>query len=427
MSIRRLLLALLAVHSPVAAMGQTVAVRADRMLDVEAGRMVADAAVLVEDGRIAAVNPEAVPEGTEVVDLGEMTLLPGLIDVNVHLNAPCPVHQPVDPGSPPQSQSLKTLCMLVNARRALFAGFTTLRALGDPAFYPEVAYASLATASDRGWVDIPHIVPGALLFRADAIPPPLRDGPIPPGPQLGVVATVSDMREAVQHKVRQGATVIKVRATGGFAPPSEQTYSAEELRAVVEEAERLGVPVTAHAHGAASIEAAVRAGAHSIVHGTYVDEEGIELMVEHGAWLIPTAEAADQLPPGFENMDPDRQEAFEHMAAEGLPRHRRALEAGVKFAFGSDAPVLPHGENAREFRALIARGMSPLEAIRTATVRSAELLGLDDRGRIAEGALADLVAVPGDPLEDPSVLRDVRFVMKAGRVYKRPGNDGSER
>lgn len=271
-------------------------------------------------------------------------------------------------------------------------------------------------------------MPGTLLFRADALPPPLRDGPIPPGPELGIGATGSGMTEAVRHKVRQGATGIKVRATGGFVPPSEQTYSVEELRAVVEEAERLGVPVTAHAHGAAGIRAAVRAGVHSIVHGTYIDEEGIELMVENGTWLIPTGEIADR-PPVLEQPEQAgsrRVEGARHMQKDGLPRHRRALEAGVKFAFGTDAPVLPHGENAREFRALIARGMSPLEAIRTATVRSAELLGRDDRGRIAEGLQADLIAVPGDPLEDPGVLRDVRFVMKAGRVYERPDNEVDE-
>lgn len=394
----------------------TIVLRAERLLDVVEGRMATDAAVVVRGKHIAAVDPERLPAEAEVIDLGDMTLLPGLIDVNTHPVAPCPVDEPPDRSAWKRSFSLKTFCARVNARKALRAGFTTVRALNNRSTYPELIYPALATASERGWVEAPHVVPGAMvLSRADALPPGL---PIPPGPTFGAADGVSEVVAAVRHRVDQGAKVIKVRATAGFTTPDVLTYSDKELRAIVAEAERLGVPVTAHAHGAPGIKAAVRAGVNSIVHGTFIDDEGIELMVEHGTWLIPTAEAADQIPPGFEHMDPDRQKAIKHMAAEGLPRHRKALEAGVKFAFGSDAPVLPHGENAREFRALIARGMSPLEAIRTATIHSAELLGLDDRGRIAEGLLADLVAVPGNPLDDPGVLRDVRFVMKAGRVYK---------
>jgi imidazolonepropionase-like amidohydrolase len=220
-------------------------------------------------------------------------------------------------------------------------------------------------------------------------------------------------------QIKHGAKVIKISATAGVMSMGRRwarsKFSDAEMRAIVEEANRHGTPVAAHAHGTDGIKAAVRAGVASIEHGSLLDDEAISLMKERGTFLVPTTGLTDlmtlaQLPP------PVRAKA-----EEVLPRARdgvsRAIRAGVRIALGTDAPLIPH-ENAKEFAALVARGMTPIEAIRAGTVNAAELLRVPDRGRIAPGLLADLVAVSGNPLENIRVLEDVRFVMKGGQVYK---------
>jgi imidazolonepropionase-like amidohydrolase len=226
----------------------------------------------------------------------------------------------------------------------------------------------------------------------------------------------------VRYQIKHGAKVIKVCATAGVlsleGPVGAQQLSEVELRTIVEEATRHGLKVAAHAHGAEGIIAAVKAGVASIEHGSILNDEAIRLMKERGTYLVPTtyltqAIRLDSLPA------PIRAKA-EYI----LPRARQSLQlaikSGVKIAFGTDAAVYPHGDNAKEFAALVERGMTPLEAIRTATVNAADLLGVNDRASIAPGLLADLVAVPGNPLENIRVLEDVRFVMKGGQIYKRP-------
>jgi imidazolonepropionase-like amidohydrolase len=405
---------------------QSVVVRADRMLDVTTGQMVMPVAVVVEDGRIAAVNPPAVPPGASVINLGDVTLLPGLIDAHVHLlmdDAASYRMQLVT-----ENASTKALRGANNARITLLAGFTTVRDLAQLSPARELIAVSLADAAEKGWIDAPHVVAcgHALSVTGGHIDLSMHVGAaetiLELGPEEGLADGIDQVVRAARYQIKHGAKVIKISATAGVmsmeASVGAQQYSDAEMRAIVEEANRHGIPVAAHAHGIDGIKAAVRAGVTSIEHGSLLDDEAIRLMKERGTFLVPTTALTDfialaQLPP------PVRAKA-----EEVLPKARdslsRAIRAGVKVALGTDAPLLPHGQNAKEFTALVARGMAPIDAIRAGTVNAAELLRVPDRGRIAPGLLADLVAVPGNPLENIRVLEDVRFVMKGGRVYKQP-------
>ena len=230
------------------------------------------------------------------------------------------------------------------------------------------------------------------------------------------------MTEAVRYQIKHGAKWIKTCATAGVlsfeGPVGAQQYSYEELRAMVEEAGRHGVKVAAHAHGTEGIIAAVRAGVASIEHGSMLDDEAILLMKENGTYLVPTTYLADSI--DLDALPPPIRAKAEYVMPIAKESVRRAIRSGVKIAFGTDSAVYPHGENPREFISLVDRGMSPLEALRTATLYAADLLGLEDRGVIEAGRLADLVAVPGDPTQRIEVMEDVRFVMKGGEVHKSP-------
>jgi imidazolonepropionase-like amidohydrolase len=308
-----------------------------------------------------------------------------------------------------------------NARNTLLAGFTTVRDLGSRDFVD----VALMRAIDQGFIPGPRIFPaghsiGITGGHCDTTgyAPGVRER----GPEAGVADGPDAALRAVRYQIKHGAKVIKICATAGVlsleGPVGAQQLSEAEMRAVVEEAKRHGLKVAAHAHGTEGIIAAVRAGVDSIEHGSMLNDEAIRLMKERGTYLVPTtylteAIRLDALPP------PIRSKA-EYI----IPIARRSLEqairAGVKVAFGTDAAVIPHGQNASEFGALVARGMSPIDAIRAATLNAADLLGVSDRGNIASGLLADVVAVRGNPLDDIRVLEDVRFVMKGGEIYKRP-------
>jgi imidazolonepropionase-like amidohydrolase len=228
------------------------------------------------------------------------------------------------------------------------------------------------------------------------------------------------VRKAVRYQIKHGAQLIKVCASGGVmshtGTPGAQHYSDEELRAIVDEAHRRGLKVAAHTHGAAAVRAAVEAGIDCIEHGFLLDDDTIALMAERGTFLVPTTALTEGM--DLSGAAPE----LKAKAAEVFPLAQtvvaRAVKAGVKIAVGTDAPAIPHGRGAHELIALVKRGMTPLEVLRAATVNAAELIGADDRGRIAEGLLADLVAVPGNPLDDISVTADVRFVMKGGKVFR---------
>jgi imidazolonepropionase-like amidohydrolase len=399
------------------AVAQTV-VRADRMLDVESGRIVPNAVIVIEDGRIKSVNPSTVPSG-EVIDLGNVTLLPGLIDSHVHLTGDLDgdwfnraVRETAADGA---------LRGARNARRTLLAGFTTVRNVGAGGF----SDVSLMKAIDAGFVSGPRIVPaghGLGVTGGHCDVTGYAPGVMELGPKDGVADGADEVLEAVRYQIKHGAQVIKTCATAGVlsfeGPVGAQQYSEEELRVMVEEAARHGVKVAAHAHGTDGIKAAVRAGVASIEHGSMLDDEAIALMKERGTYLVPTTYLADAI-------DLDVLPAPVRAKAEiVLPLAKAsielAIEEDVKIAFGTDAAVFAHGDNAKEFGALVERGLSNIEAIRTATLNASDLLGVDDRGRIAAGALADIIAVPGNPLDDIRTLETVVFVMKGGRIFKLP-------
>jgi imidazolonepropionase-like amidohydrolase len=396
------------------------------MLDVDKGELIEPAGLLVEGERITEVAPSAVPDDTVVIDLGDLTLLPGLMDMEVNLLLGGPDHQ--SPLNAVQDDpAVRTLRAVANARRTLRAGFTTVRNLGlfvqTGGLLLDVA---LKKAIDLGWIDGPRVVPAghAITPTGGHLDPTMFQAfaphVMPLSVEEGIADGVSQVRRAVRYQIKHGAQLIKVCASGGVmshtGPAGAQQYSDEELRTIVDEAHRAGLKVAAHAHGDAGIRAAIEAGIDCIEHGSLMSDETLDLMIERGTFLVATTYLADGM--DVSHAAPELQAK----AAEVFPRARetisKAIERGARVACGTDAPAIPHGRNAKEVLALVARGMTPLQAIRAATTVSAELIDADDRGRLEAGLLADVIAVPGDPLADIGVTEDVRFVMKGGQVYR---------
>ncbi|HXK24070.1 MAG TPA: amidohydrolase family protein [Myxococcota bacterium] len=405
-----------------------IVLRAERWVDVDAGQVRKPAVVVVEGERIAAVNPAKPPASARVIDLGDVTLLPGLMDMEINMLLGGP-HGGNPRGDVQDDPAFKLLRAIVNCRTTLLAGFTTVRNLG--LFVKTGGYlldVALGRAIDNGWIDGPRIVSAghAITPTGGHLDPTMfqRFAPdvLPLRVEEGIANGVPEVRKAVRYQIKYGARVIKISASGGVMSHSglagAQQYSDEEIAAIVDEAHRAGIKVAAHAHGDAGIRACIRAGVDCIEHGSLASDETIELMVEHGTFLVPTSYLSEGLKAHLERADP----ALRAKAAEVLPKARvmlgKAIAAGVKIACGTDAPAIPHGENAKELWAMVDRGMTPMQALRAATVMSAELISVDDRGRLAPGLLADIVAVPGDPSVDITTTQDVRFVMKGGRVYK---------
>ncbi len=406
-----------------------ILLRAARLLDVDAGAYVEPGSVLVEGDRIVAIGPASVPEGTTVLDLGDLTLLPGLMDMEVNLLMGGPDH--ASPLVAVQDDPVvKTLRGVANARRTLRAGFTTVRNLGlfvqTGGILLDVA---LKKAIDLGWIDGPRIVPAghAISPTGGHLDPTmfqkLGPGVLPLTVEEGIADGIDEVRKAVRYQIKHGAELIKVCASGGVmshtGPAGAQQYSDDELRAIADEAHRAGLKVAAHAHGDAGIRAAIEAGIDCIEHGSLMSDETMALMIERGTFLVPTTYLADGM--DVSHAAPELQAK----AAEVFPIAKatvsKAIERGVRIACGTDAPAIPHGRNAKELIALVDRGMSPLQALRAATTTAAELIVVDDRGRLAPGLLADVIAVAGDPLGDITATEQVRFVMKGGQVFRPEG------
>lgn len=419
-----LLYVLCLIVSP-AVFADTLLLRAARLVDVEGGRTISPASLLIEDGRIAAVNPAEPPPGAEVVELGNRTLMPGMIDAHVHLTGSDANFRE---NVLTESSAKNALRGAVNARATVLAGFTTVRDLAQLVPTIELTTVALSEASAAGWIVGPDIVAvgHALSITGGHIDPAMfvssAEGVLQLSPEQGVADGVDEVVRATRFQIKHGARAIKISATAGVMSlePSvgAQQYTEEEMRVAVEEAGRHGLAVAAHAHGTEGINAAIRAGAASIEHGSLLDDESIRLMKANGTFLVPTTGLADIV-----QLDglptPIRQKA-EYILPLAKENVSKAIRAGVKIALGSDAPLIPHGENAREIYAMVDRGMSVPDALRAATINGAELLRLDDRGRLAAGLRADVIAVDGDPLADVESLSRVSFVMKQGVVLKRP-------
>jgi len=421
-----LLLAVLALQQP----GVT-AIRAGTLIDGTGAAPVKNAVIVMQGDRITAVGTNVpVPAGATVIDLSGETVLPGFIDAHVHL-----VGRTIGDGDWQHSRltempSELALLGAAHAQQTLDAGFTTVRVVGS-ANFGDVA---LRNAINAGWIQGPRIVAAGISFgirgghcdETNGLQPDAlgHEG----GIEVGVANGIDEVRNAVRYMVKYGADVIKICATGGVLSLTDsvgvQQYSEAEMRAIVETATQLDRRVAAHAHGTAGIKAAVRAGVTSIEHGSILDAEAVALMKQHGTWLVPTLLAgftveslatAGRLPPPI--------------AAKALaiaPRQhtsfKMALDGGVKIALGTDAGVMRHGTNAREFELMVRYGMTPMQSIVAGTSNGATLLGLErDIGAVAVGKRADVVAVRGDPLQDITVLQHVDFVMKDGRVFKRDG------
>lgn len=399
----------------------TVAVTADRLLDPASGRYVERPMIVIVDGKVAQVGKagDAVPAGAERVDLPGVTLLPGLIDMHVHLTSVASIG---GYNYLQYSDAFWPVVATKHARDTLEAGFTTVRNVGSE-FYSDVG---LREAIDEGYVPGPRIVSAAYAISAtgghcdSTFFPPSMDEKSP-----YLADSVEQGREAVRRLKKYGAQVIKVCATGGVfsrgASVGAQQLAVEELKAIADEAHMAGMKVAAHAHGADGIKAAIRAGIDTIEHVSLVDDEGIRLAKERGTWFGMDIYNTDYTQAeGKKNGVLEANLAKDREVAEiQRENFRKSLKAGVRHVYATDAGIYPHGQNARQFAVMVRYGATPLQAIQAATVNAAEALGRNDVGLVAPGRFGDLVGVKGDPLADVRVLEAPVFVMKGGEVVKR--------
>ena len=397
----------------------------ESMLDVRRGRLVDQVLVTIDAGRIASVEIGA--EAGDARVLEGLTCLPGLTDMHTHLTAEFGPRTYLERFQlNPADYAFRSA---VYAERTLMAGFTTVRDLGD-SYNVSIA---LKQAIAQGLVTGPRIFTAGKSLattggHADPTNGMRADLQGDAGPKLGVINGPADARKAVRQRYKDGADLIKITATGGVLSVASSgqnaQFSDEELAAIIETAKDYGFHVAAHAHGAEGMKRAIRAGVTTIEHGTYMDDETIDLFKRYGAWYVPTIIAGKWVEDKA-RVDGFFPEVVRPKAAAIGPLIQdtfgRAYKAGVKIVFGTDSGVSAHGDNAWEFVYMVAAGMPPAEAIRSATLSPAIVLGREDQqGAIEAGLVADIIAVPGNPLEDVGLLRDVRFVMKDGVIYKSP-------
>ncbi|HUF25798.1 MAG TPA: amidohydrolase family protein [Gemmatimonadaceae bacterium] len=413
----------------------TVALRAARLFDGTGAALVRDAVVIVTDDRIVAVGPAAsvrVPAGARTIDLGDATLMPGLIDSHTHV-AGRVLGDPRQTGALARdNEAFGAILGVGHLEATLLAGFTSIRNVGAGLFQD----LALRQAIDEGKIRGPRMqnaghslgITGGHCDE-NGYRPGLFDG----DHRDGIADGVDQVRAAVRYQIKYGADVIKTCATAGVLsegtlPVGVTQYSLEELTAMVDEARKAGRKVAAHAHGTEGIKIATRAGVASIEHGSFLDEEGARLMAQHGTWLVPTLMAGEAVEQFARSGVLTGNRAEKALAAAAAMRNgiRLAIQHRVPIAFGTDAGVIPHGTNGREFQLMVEwGGMRPADALVSATSSAAKLLGWDDRlGTLAAGKLADVIAVPGDPTTDIQAMQRVQFVMKNGVVYKEPARPG---
>jgi imidazolonepropionase-like amidohydrolase len=398
-----------------------IVIRAGNFIDVVAGRKLANQTIVIRGDKIESVGADAaIPAGAEVIDLSGMTVLPGLVDCHTHL-ADLGDAEPLDLLRLTAAQMAYEA--IPNAKVTLLAGFTTVRDVGVYRAFNDVA---MRDAIAKGIIPGPRMyVAGAYVTiseGAGAMTGLSPDVQLPWDMQFGIANGPWEVRQKIRELAHRGADHIKVLSTGAVlthgSNPKSIEFTPEELRAAVDEANNFGLKVAAHAHAAEGIKNAIRAGVASIEHATMIDDEGIALAKQHGTYLDmdiydeECIQAAANEPPDFLKHDQDLGEMQRR-------NFTKAVRAGVKMTFGTDAGVCPHGINARQFAFMVKYGMTPMQAIQAATVNAADLIGHPELfGSVTAGKSADIIAVRGDPLADVRVLEHVAFVMKEGVIYK---------
>jgi imidazolonepropionase-like amidohydrolase len=406
-----------------------VVLKAVRLIDGTGASAITNAVVVVEDNRITAAGSASsvkVPAGAKVIDLGDVTLLPGFIDAHTHLIGRV-LGDPAGDNAPVRDYaSFAAILGVQHARATLMAGFTTVRNVGASGPFDDMA---LRKAIDEGWTAGPRMVTAghALGMRGGHCDENgFRPGMFDPGIEEGVADGPDQVRAAVRYQIKYGADVIKTCATGGVLSEGDAVgatqYTYEELKAMVDEAHKLERKVAAHAHGTEGIKIATRAGVSSIEHGSFLDEEGARLMKANGTFLVPTLSAAEGVERAAKTGVLKGLRAEKALAAAAAVRKaiKIAVANKVPIAFGTDAGVVPHGANAHEFQLMVEwGGMSNMDALVAATSGAARLLGWEkNAGSLTPGKWADIIGVSGDPLKDIRATEKVVFVMKNGVIFK---------
>ena len=418
-------LAVLFTFLPTAAIASDQYIATGKLVDVRAGAVLANQCISITDDRITAVAPcGATPKGAKRVDWSAFTVLPGLIDLHTHL---ADAGQSADLALPIKTSPAATALLGANnARLTLEAGFTAVRDVGT---YRGLTDIALRDAINFGYVPGPRMfVAGAYITlpkgggELNGVVP---NGQLPADMRLGIASTPEEAAVRTAFLIEQGADFIKTIATGAVlaigTEPGEPELSEAQLRAVVQTAKAKGKFVTAHAHGAVGIKNAIRAGVRSIEHASLIDDEALAMAKASGTWLVMDIYNGDYIDDiGTREKWPEEY-LRKNRETTDIQRARftQAVKMGVNIAYGTDSGVYPHGQNGRQFAYMVRHGMTPMQAIQSATIRAAELLGKDDAlGSIAPGRLADLVAVDGDPLQDIRVLENVAHVMQGGNTVR---------
>jgi imidazolonepropionase-like amidohydrolase len=429
-ALKYFLFSLLVFLMSAAAAGQVTIIKAGRLVDPDQGTVLTDQVIAIRANKVEAVGRNvAIPSNATVIDLSKMTVLPGLINCHTHL-----ADGKYGEGDPlfqlKKSASQAVLESIANARATLESGFTTVRDVG---VYRALNDVALRDAINNGYIVGPRMfVAGAYITitgGAGAMTGLAPDIQLPWDFRYGEANSPWEVRQRVRLLAHNGADHIKVLSTGAVlthgSNPKSQEFTPEELQAAVDEASHFGLRVAAHAHAPEGIKNAIRAGVASVEHATLIDDEGIALAKQRGTYLVMDIYDDEciqedgrkgSMPTDFLEHDRDLGEAQRQ-------NFRKALKAGVKLAFGTDAGVCPYGIDARQFAYMVKYGMTPMQAIQSATSSAADLIGRSSEfGSIKPGRYADLIAVAGDPLQDVSLLENVQFVMKDGKIYK-PGRD----
>jgi imidazolonepropionase-like amidohydrolase len=404
------------------------AIRAGRLVDVEKGILLNDQLILIRGDRIEKIIPAqnaSIPPDTNVIDLSKYTVLPGLTDCHAHLIGEMDAYGAKALEYSPAQYAFSGV---KNGKLTLNAGFTAVRDIGTWRAYVDVA---LRNAINAGIVQGPRMFACGAYVTVSSGAGDLNglspDIALPKDLQAGIANSVDEVRMRVRQILNNGADFIKILATGAVltlgSKPGVQEFTEEQIHAAVTEAAKYGAKVAAHAHGAEGIKAAVRAGVASIEHGSLIDDEGIRLMKERGTYLVADIYNGDYIAAEYRRLGFPEEFLRKNDETTEAQRigFRKAVQAGVNIAYGTDSGVYPHGDNAKQLPYMVKYGMTPMQAIQSATINAAKLIGWDDStGSISPGKFADIIAVEGDALADLSSFKNVAFVMKGGEIIKKP-------